>query len=345
MSKQQTKTLNTLEGLAGLKINQEGKMALPEKQPEQSQPPPTHQDTAPNVGWLFYFDYFRKWDTFGNDLQELSNENPDPKNMKNLLRYLQDRSNNLFKLVLAKQKPSKWHLQHLTAVDTFQLTTTYPGLLVGIGYQHETKIEGELKLGFYFDYTSGLPVIPGSSIKGALRSAFRGKHWDFLREVLLENNIFPKDDLPDDAELEKWELELFEGVKNPDAPDDQPRERYLRPSGMDVFHDAIIWKSQHNYTHEAPENQPYDKGTFLGQDYITPHNPGKPFGAFKDPVPLRFMKVLPNVVFLFQFDLKNSEQYPLLTKQVKLRLFKHLLLSLGIGAKTNVGYGQLTEIS
>ena len=37
---------------------------------------------------------------------------------------------------------------------------------------HETNNQGELKLGFFFDHTSGLPMLPGSSVKGAIRGAF-----------------------------------------------------------------------------------------------------------------------------------------------------------------------------
>jgi len=50
---------------------------------------------------------------------------------------------------------------------------------------------------------------------------------------------------------------------------------------------------------------------------------------------------MPEVVWKFQFDLKSSE---LLTKSQKLNLFKQILLDLGIGAKTNVGYGKFEDM-
>ena len=43
---------------------------------------------------------------------------------------------------------------------------------MGVGYQHETGAMGEAKIGFYFDYTTGLPCLSGSSVKGIIRSAF-----------------------------------------------------------------------------------------------------------------------------------------------------------------------------
>ena len=61
--------------------------------------------------------------------------------------------------------------------------------------------------------------------------------------------------------------------------------------------------------------------------------------AFKNPVPLQFLKVLPEVTFCFQFDLKDSVQFGNIKAEVKLELFKQILLLLGTGAKTNVGYG------
>lgn len=66
----------------------------------------------------------------------------------------------------------------------FSLSTYYPGLITGIGMQHQTTLswtiteEGktitipELKLGMAFDYATGLPIIPGSSLKGVLRELF-----------------------------------------------------------------------------------------------------------------------------------------------------------------------------
>ncbi len=61
------------------------------------------------------------------------------------------------------------------------LKTGYPGLVTGIGINHQTtkvwsssnkEKVSEFKLGLEFDHATGLPIILGSSIKGALRSAF-----------------------------------------------------------------------------------------------------------------------------------------------------------------------------
>jgi CRISPR-associated protein Cmr6 len=56
------------------------------------------------------------------------------------------------------------------------------------------------------------------------------------------------------------------------------------------------------------------------------------------------VKVLPEVQFEFAFQLKNSQVLPALTAANKLDLFQQILLDLGVGAKTNVGYGQFESI-
>ena len=57
-----------------------------------------------------------------------------------------------------------------------QMTVDYPGLITGTGITHETKIQGEFKLGMHFDYTYGMPVIYGSTVKGVLRSYFKEEY-------------------------------------------------------------------------------------------------------------------------------------------------------------------------
>ena len=92
----------------------------------------------------------------------------------------------------------------------------------------------------------------------------------------------------------------------------------------DVFLDALITRG-------------YTQGLFLDSDFITPHR--KP-GLLQNPIPIQFMKIRPGVEITFFFELKDGE---LLTAADKLKLFKQILLDLGVGAKTNVGYGWLVD--
>ena len=65
---------------------------------------------------------------------------------------------------------------------TFLLEVCPPGLMVGLGYAHnvgepapkkDEDADSEVAVGFSFDYVTGQPYIPGSSVKGILRSHFK----------------------------------------------------------------------------------------------------------------------------------------------------------------------------
>lgn len=189
---------------------------------------------------------------------------------------------------------------------SFDLETTYPGLLTGVGELHSAgKIENEFKLGFHFDHSTGLPVIPGSTVKGALRSII--DETDYLQCILNELQI----NVTDIGLLEK---EIFLGERSNDLVSIYKR---------DIFLDAFIVKSA------------CQGGRFLDDDFITPHHDNQ----FKNPTPIQFLKVMPGVRFRFQFDVKDG----LISADEKCKLFKRILQDIGIGAKTNVGYGHLVE--
>jgi len=188
--------------------------------------------------------------------------------------------------------------------NTFELTTTYPGLLVGSGYMHpKLKSKDDFQLGFFFDHTTGLPIISGSSIKGLIRSVFPSDTKDSEGRYTDKYHEEKKQYLNEEYGLiysEKLMDKLFE-------------------SSETVFYDAFIVKTEND-------------GHIFGSDYVTSHYSDEPEGMFKEPNPVKFLKVLPKVTFAFQF--KVDEEY--------LDFFKKVLLDFGIGAKTNVGYGKFT---
>lgn len=100
-------------------------------------------------------------------------------------------------------------------VKTVFMVTTYPGMLIGTGYAHGTdKSNDDIKIGFSFDYVSGQPYIPGSSVKGLLRSYFKNQPEAvsaIIQSVLnktvdvkaLESKIFDRGDVFLDAVVAK----------------------------------------------------------------------------------------------------------------------------------------------
>ena len=188
---------------------------------------------------------------------------------------------------------------------SFTLYTRYPGLMAGIGLSHGTGDKGEIQAGFSLDYVTGAPYIPGSSIKGAVRSAFA--HADYIREVLNKQGL-------DVAALID---EIFEGKQTVTDENGQTVERLIPIPKRDVFYDAY----------------PMEDGThnILAMEAITPHDED----ITKSPNPIAFIKVLPDVPFVFSFALHDG----LITAEEKLTLIQTIIKDLGLGAKTNVGFG------
>ncbi len=199
------------------------------------------------------------------------------------------------------------------------LKTSYPGLLIGIGNMHAAGVdvqesqndEVEIKLGFTLDYVTGLPVIPASTVKGVLRSAFKYNNACVAEYALqqAEVNGIGKED------IDKLRKEIF-GTDSDDKEDKK---------GSVIFLDAIPVKGGKD-------------GKLFGLDNITPHG-----DEFKNPVPLSMLKVIPGVVFLFRFVFREKEMS--IDKATLSNVFKAILSTLGIGAKTNVGYGAMEELN
>ncbi len=211
---------------------------------------------------------------------------------------------------------------------SFELITEYPGLLVGSGYFHDisanqnedNKKNNEdsndgFKIGFYFDYSTGLPVIPGSSIKGALKSYLSDNmdeeesYFDFVLEYLHSIKKIKNNKIDQKAFIKK----VFERINQ----EDQHISVYKR----DIFFDAI------------PVYSKSESKTFA-EDYTTPH-----LNELKNPIPIKFLKVMPGVKYKFNFILKDDQELNINAEEKK-EIFRYVIKDLGLGAKTNVGYGK-----
>lgn len=284
-----------------------------------------------NLGWLFYKKYFI----------EPSHAHDKKKDNNNIGR---DTLANRNKTITQRSLQSFPNHFEINSSHKFSLFTTYPGLLIGSGYTHEygdgTDKDDAFKIGFFFDHITGMPCIPGHSIKGALRAAFpnhqKEKYVKEKSEFIVSLINEPQ------AKFEKYlnvnnisgvaydeitfatllgEL-IFEGKRPVSVKDGKFKEFVQMPlSQKDVFHDAFLFKGGKD-------------DLFLAKDYITPHD-----NPLKNPTPIQFLKILPNVGIQFQFDLKDN----LISPAEKKKLFYTLILTLGLGAKTNVGYGQFAE--
>ncbi len=199
--------------------------------------------------------------------------------------------------------------KEINNVFSFDLTIQYPGLYAGLGYAHGLSgSNDDVKTGFSFDYTTGLPYIPGSSLKGTLRSCFINHAEDIAAE------------LPElsKSEIEAMETQLF-----------GPRNGKEGACGCLTCYDVF------------PKLMKQGQA-LMAFDNITPH-----LDPLAPPNPIKTLRLRPGVSLRFLFSLPDDFSFVAESGQTIQRnkiivLFKTLLIDWGIGAKTNVGYGNMT---
>lgn len=238
------------------------------------------------------------------------------------------------------------------------LTTIYPGLLLGSGYTHEINNKEELILGFFMDHITGLPLIPGSSVKGALRSvfpSFKSNAKNVVEADLSEDKV--------DAKQKAKANYIFDVLSD---MNDRIKEDIIKLNAEEQLHfvyqlenymfegKTFVNKDEKWEVKSIPMKQrttffdagiihPYEGKSIMGGDVITPHG-DKPL---RNPTPLPFLKVLPDVTFNFQFSIRDIQ----LQNGIEIEagvikgLFERILMDMGIGAKTNVGYGQMEKVN
>ena len=203
-----------------------------------------------------------------------------------------------------------------------------PGLLIGSGLAHGLPgSEEDVKTGLQFDYTSGLPVIPGSSVNGVIRSAFPtikedkeqsneadSEKLNYIKSLIADIPEFSSLVLEDNDILELGNQMFNHG---------------------DIFADALLVGYGTRMKQHGPVKQ------VLTEDYITPHTGG----PLAQPIPIKIVKVAPGVTFAFCFKFNETKiGAKVVSASMKKALCAAILQDLGVGAKTNVGYGVLKEV-
>ena len=203
-----------------------------------------------------------------------------------------------------------------------------PGLLIGSGLAHGLPgSEEDVKTGLQFDYTSGLPVIPGSSVKGVIRSAF-----PMIKEDKEQSNEA-------DAEKLNYIKSLIADIPEFSSLVFEDNDILELGNQMfnhgDIFADALLVGYGTRMKQHGPVKQ------VLAEDYITPHTGG----PLAQPIPIKIVKVAPGVTFAFCFKFNETKiGAKVVSASMKKALCAAILQELGVGAKTNVGYGVLKEV-
>ncbi len=148
------------------------------------------QYSSKNLSWAFNVEYF-------DELFKAEKENRGKKQKESKLEdTLKDLNEKLKTIEIKICKPE------IPNFSSFGLKVEYPGLMAGTGYPHGTgRFKGEITGGFSLDYVTGSPYLPGSSVKGVLRSAF--KHPEYIRELLDDHG---------EADIKNLESEIFDGA-------------------------------------------------------------------------------------------------------------------------------------
>lgn len=210
-------------------------------------------------------------------------------------------------------------LKGLEGYKDFMLFTQYPGLLIGTGNEHNLALDGGVKCGFAFDSVTGLPYISGSSLKGMLRSCFgkkntpnREEHQKYIRAILQKEQL----------NVENLEQDIFDN--------------------HDIFIGAYPVMDKNEVLLDKEYVTPTTPDFYSGYHDRPAHSKGE-LQKFKNPVPINFIKVKPNIKFKFVFILHDSNlDGVVISAEEKLKLFQSLILDNGIGAKTNTGYGRFS---
>lgn len=260
-----------------------------------------------NISKLFFKDYYEGID-FSYVLSEIRDVTKEIQNIIRRNRVIESAS---LKVI---ESPSK-------CCKKIRAVIQYPGLITGVGLVHDSKkIDGAYNLGMHFDYTFGMPILYGSSVKGVLRQYFKEFYLNQLDEPDV-NDLF---------------MDIFEGKERDQKNDETNKDGKLVKAyrnksiyNRDIFFDAVIIKS-------------YKDGNgrlhLLENDSITPHGEN----PLKNPKPIAMLKIASGCTLEFRFLLCESvvegKKY---SSEKKLVLFKEILQTVGVGAKTNVGYGQL----
>lgn len=234
-----------------------------------------------------------------------------------------DKKNNIItEHRFSADKVWKDEFSNVSGYSEIQATTLYPGLLIGTGTPHNLKgVEGAIYNGFSLDPVSGMPFIPGSSLKGMFRGCFPDienhvkysvQRKEYIKKILADKCLINFDD------IDALRMNIFEN--------------------NDVFLGAF-----------PGINGKQKAFPLLDVDNITPHTPDwysnyDVLKRYKNPVPVTILKVRPGVQLIFSFilhDMTDEDGNVLVSAENKRVLFENLLRDFGIGAKTDVGFGRL----
>lgn len=233
----------------------------------------------------------------------------------------------------------------LTISDAARFEVRSLGRLV-VGLGGESVLETSLTLQFI----TGLPIIPGSALKGlcrhyALFTIAAGLGIQPLSAAeLRDHKETPLQQLDEALAAVQWSPELIRELDKANQTDIAEQFRAIFGStdygGACIFYDAVV--------SELPQS-----GTLFEVDVMTPHfvkyynsaNAGKQIEPPSDndsPNPINFLTVAAGTEFAFAVGVRRGFDKSLAEQAAK--WLKTALYEMGIGAKTAAGYGVFERV-
>ena len=228
---------------------------------------------------------------------------------------------------------------HACATHVITGTVSGSGFLAGTGYPHESYLPSksdinDAQMGLSLHYSSGVPWLPGTSLKGILRSAMwpgsaGGKQLSkveleaarmhrLICDVVAEHGDEAQ---PNPIATRDWNRYLFTGF-HPNG------DKRLSPTLQVAFLGAAVG---------FRENEPLFQLLHLAPQA----------GPTKKPIPIPYFSVAPGAemsVYLQIPAIPGSNEHAQHIEQTTQVMAYHLA-ERGLGAKTRYGYGRLTNLS
>ena len=202
-------------------------------------------------------------------------------------------------------------------------------LAVGLGTNHPYEVSMKLH------HIYGVPIIPGSALKGIARDMALLKIGDNLKQI--EENI--QGWFKDNDKKKKF----FAKIKGKEFSNLTNEEKLLLAFGNQQFSGIVV------FLDAIPDSAPKFK-----VDIMNPHYPeyyqGKNFPTdWQNPNPIKFLTV-ENTKFRFtvlvnkaRLNRDDKDDYAKDVANYAWEMLKEALEELGVGAKTSVGYGYFNE--
>ncbi len=194
---------------------------------------------------------------------------------------------------------------------------TVARFICGIGYT------STVEWGMNFDWTSGVPYLPGSSFKGAVLSYLEFAKGKPVQKWNPDENSGP-------LEIsEPWSRKEIYDVFGPQGRNDPP------DTGGVIFFDAY---PINNLKLEVDIITPHYKNYYSDKDNKIPP------ADTENPTPIPFLTIARSVEFLFAFKVRDSQKVDNTIAEKLKKLIIEVGECYGFGAKTSSGYGYFERI-